>query len=488
MINEYFCTMKSIIRSILVLCLLSFSAAVLCPLQAQELLNYPLDTVNGVEVYRYQVEKSIGLYRVGVNFHVTQEEIIRWNPQLENRGLHYGETLLLPTGRPVVKETKPTVIATTAKETPIVPERRQPEPAPTTVAAEPTTAETIRMIVASALNDSISVVENPMTADNTKFIQPIELALMLPFESQQTKQSGNAERMLEFYQGALIALNEMQNDSVHFRLRVFDTGRSERVVNELCDSTVLDQVQGVLGLVYPIQIERMAAWSAAHQVPLLVPFSAEEEIAQKPYVLQFNSMDKQQADSICAWIKTRDAHCVALEVRAADMSEYARTMRKQMQAHQIKYSAMALRDLLNDSVAYALDTEKENIILLHSDKYQHIRMLLPHLEKLQQAGYRIRIIGQYSWIKENITIPQVYTSMFTAKGNREAYDALWSTYFNTEHASDAPRYDLLGYDLMKALVAWIDNKKTFEGLQSSIRWTQIGEGGWQNNAVSIVEK
>ena len=470
--------MKSIIRSILVLCLLSFSAAVFCPLQAQELLNYPLDTVNGVEVYRYQVEKSIGLYRVGVNFHVTQEEIIRWNPQLENRGLHYGETLLLPTGRPVVKETKPTVIETTVKEVPAQQEKEKPvEPTPV---VSPIVEETVQPAPAPA--------ESTPAVDSTKFIQPIELALMLPFESQQTKQSGNAERMLEFYQGALIALNEMQNDSVHFRLRVFDTGRSERVVNELCDSTVLDQVQGVLGLVYPIQIERMAAWSAAHQVPLLVPFSAEEEIAQKPYVLQFNSMDKQQADSICAWIKTRDAHCVALEVRAADMSEYARTMRKQMQAHQIKYSAMALRDLLNDSVAYALDTEKENIILLHSDKYQHIRMLLPHLEKLQQAGYRIRIIGQYSWIKENITIPQVYTSMFTAKGNREAYDALWSTYFNTEHASDAPRYDLLGYDLMKALVAWIDNKKTFEGLQSSIRWTQIGEGGWQNNAVSIVEK
>ena len=476
--------MKSILRSILVLCLLSFSAAVLCPLQAQELLNYPLDTVNGVEVYRYQVEKSIGLYRVGVNFHVTQEEIIRWNPQLENRGLHYGETLLLPTGRPVVKETKPTVIETTVKEVAAQQEKEKPvEPTPVVA---PIVEETVQPAPAPA--ESTPALDSTPAVDNTKFIQPIELALMLPFESQQTKQSGNAERMLEFYQGALIALNEMQNDSVHFRLRVFDTGRSERVVNELCDSTVLDQVQGVLGLVYPIQIERMAAWSAAHQVPLLVPFSAEEEIAQKPYVLQFNSMDKQQADSICAWIKTRDAHCVALEVRAADMSEYARTMRKQMQAHQIKYSAMALRDLLNDSVAYALDTEKENIILLHSDKYQHIRMLLPHLEKLQQAGYRIRIIGQYSWIKENITIPQVYTSMFTAKGNREAYDALWSTYFNTEHASDAPRYDLLGYDLMKALVAWIDNKKTFEGLQSSIRWTQIGEGGWQNNAVSIVEK
>lgn len=472
--------MKSIIRSLFVFCLYSFSAAVLSPASAQELLNYPLDTVNGEEVYRYQVEKSIGLYRIGVNFHVTQAEIIRMNPQLNDRGLHYGETLLIPTGRPVIIESKPTVIETVVKEVAPVTTPLPSDPNPTLISL---VEESVRLAAETMPNDSITVLDS-----STVKIKPVELALMLPFESQQTKRSGNAERMLEFYQGALIALNEMQNDSVRFRLRVYDTGRSERVVNELCDSTILDHVQGVLGLVYPIQIERMAAWSAVHQVPLIVPFSAGEEIAQKPWVLQFNSMDKQQADTICTWIKNRDVHCVAVEVRTADMSEYARTMCKQMQFHQIQYSAMALRDLLNDSVAYALDTAKENLILLHSDKYQHVRMLLPHLEKLQQEGYRIRIIGQYSWAKESITIPQVYTSMFTANGNQDTYNAQWSTYFKSEHTSDAPRYDLLGYDLMKALVAWIGGKKEFDGLQSTIRWTQVGEGGWQNSAVSIIEK
>ena len=72
---------------------------------AQELLNYPLDTVNGEEVYRYQVERSIGLYRIGVNFNVPQSEIIRLNPQLRERGLHFDEIILLPTGRKVEEKT-----------------------------------------------------------------------------------------------------------------------------------------------------------------------------------------------------------------------------------------------------------------------------------------------------------------------------------------------------------------------------------------------
>ena len=479
-------------RSIIVI-LCTLYSVLSTPMRAQELLNYPIDTVNGEEVYRYQVERSIGLYRIGVNFNVTQSEIIRLNPQLNNRGLHYGETLLIPTGRPVIKQSKATIIKTTVTETPVVPvvPEKPVQVAPVALKQDTVVAPVAPVKDTVAVTDT--VVPTPQVApvaviDTTEAVRTIELALMLPFESQQTKRSGNAERMLEFYQGALIALNQKQNDSLHFRLRVFDTGRSELLVNELCDSTVLDKVQGIMGLVYPIQIERVATWSAIHQVPLIVPFSAEENLANQPYLMQFNSMDKQQADSLCAWIAQRDAHCVALEVRAADMSDYARSMRQQMQAHQIPYSAMALRDLMNDSVEYALDREKENIILLHSDKFQHIRIILPHLEKLQQDGYRIRIIGQYSWVKENISIPQVYASMFTGRGDREAYDALWSTYFNTDHASESPRYDLLGYDLTNALIAWLDGCQAYKGLQSDIRWTQIGEGGWQNSAVSIIAK
>ncbi len=102
---------------------------------AQELLNYPLDTVNGEEVYQYRAEKGIGFYRIGLNFNVSQEDIIRLNPQLKERGVHLDELLLIPTGRPVVKtlpgENKSAKEAETAKteeiETPEVTEVEKPK-------------------------------------------------------------------------------------------------------------------------------------------------------------------------------------------------------------------------------------------------------------------------------------------------------------------------------------------------------------------------
>ena len=448
---------------------------------AQELLNYPLDTINGEEVYKYEVERSIGLYRIGVNFNVTQDDILRLNPQLHEHGVRFGETLYIPTGRKAVKESKATVIKQTVKET-VVP------------ADSAAIRSQVQAVMTAAVDkvqqqqDSVIIIETEEPESTAP--QSYELAIMLPFESQQTKRSGNAERIMEFYQGALLAIHDMQNPNVRFKLRVYDTERSERRVNALCDTTELDSVQGILGLVYPIQIERMAAWCAVHNVPLLLPFSDDGEMTKKPYVLQFYSTDRQEADSLCQWMATRaeQLHCVTVDVRESDMTESIRTLRKQMQEHGIPTSTMALRDLLNDSVAYALDSAKENLIILHSDKLQHVRILLPHLAKIQAAGYRIRIVSQYSWSKEDVSIPQVYTSMFTANAGLEEYETNWKNYYINDHLSEAPRFDLLGYDLTKALVAWLQGKQEMTGLQSVIRWKQDNNGGYQNESIQIVEK
>ena len=471
-----------------------YLALVLCsllliPAKGQELLNYPLDTINGEEVYQYRVEKSIGLYRIGVNFNVSQNDIIRLNPQLRERGLHYDELLFIPTGRPVrpkeaVKEERPQAEEPVKQEEPVVVVEQPVVEQPVTeqpVAEEP-------VVAADSMMPEIQPVILDSVIDGRRVV---EYALMLPFESRQTKRSPSAAHMMEFYQGALLALHDVQNDSLVYRLRVYDVERSERRVKELCDSTELDRVRGVLGLAYSVQIEPMAAWCDAHQVPLLLPFSDNIDLAKHPQVLQFNSTDRQEADSLCQWIAVQGdslIHCVAIEVREADLSTPIRELRKMMDAKGLKYDKLPMRDLMNDSATYALDIEKENLIIVHSDRAQHVRVLLPHITKLQEAGYRVRLVGQYSWQKEKIAIPQVYTSVFTSDLAREDYETLWRQLYVSEPGGDTPRYDLLGYDLMRALVGWNQGEREYVGLQSIIRWQQTGEGGWQNAEVQIIER
>ena len=486
----------------IVLCALS-----LCPLWGQELLDYPLDTINGVEVYRYEVEKSVGLYRISVNFNVTQEDIIRLNPQLRERGLHYGETIFLPTGRKVEKNPVKTddklskvkemrdhsAVQVVLPEQPkarmdsLVTKRSESPDGPQESGIIVLRSDTT--IIGSLAGDSTmldSLATDSLAIDSLVDHRPfVELALMLPFESLQTKRSANADRMLEFYQGVLFALHDLREDSVRYRLRVYDTERSERRIMELCDSTELDSVRGILGLVYPIQIERMANWCYVHEVPLVLPFSDDADLKENRYMLQFNSTDQQEADSLCEWIGAHDVHCVAIESRDAEVSSFIRTLRNTLKRREIGCTTLALRDLMSDSASYALSREKENLIILHSDRFQHVRILMSHLALLQEAGYKIRIVSQYSWQKENISLPQVYTSIFTAESDRERYDAQWQLFFGREHVSEVPRYDLLGYDLMKALLNYINGKTDSYGLQSTIHWQQVENGGWQNGCLKV---
>jgi len=458
----------------------------LCSLLAIELkaqtdsTNCPTDTLDGEIVYKYEVEKSIGLYRIGVNFGVPQSEIIRLNPQLKERGLRFGETLYIPTGRKVERAKKGPVAIREAnlRELNATKELKVRVPADTVKH----TAE-------------IAVVQDSMPATPARpdTVVPdkrlVELALLLPFESGQSKQSQNAERIMAFYQGVLLALHDSQNATTRYRLHVYDTGRSERVINQLCDSNLIDSVQAVLGVAYPIQIERMAGWCRAHNVPMLVPFSSDIDLVNQPNVLQFNSSDRQAADSLCDWIQHRDSlHCVLVETNESETATAISILRDRMKARHIPYRRMAITDLKNDSATYALDSLRENLVILPSDRYQHIHMLLPHLEKLQANGYRIRIVGQYSWQKEDIRIPMVYTSVFTASANQAAYEALWNRYYASEYVSETPRYDLLGYDLAHALLGWLQGQTQHEGLQSNIRWQRIGNGGWQNTGMKVVEK
>ncbi len=467
----------------------------------------PVDTVNGEEVYRYEVEKSIGLYRIGKNFDVPQSEIVRMNPQLKERGLHFGETLYIPTGRKIeaqapVKHDTVVIVDTVTivrHDTIMIAATNQVAVADTLAATDTTAVDSVAaqtiMPADTIAADSVAAVAPvvPFLTQPADGQRTVELALMLPFESKQTKRGANAERIMEFYQGALLALHEAQNDSIFYRLRVYDTERSDRRVAELCDTSCieLENTQGIIGLAYPVQIERMSEWCQAHNVPLLLPFSDDVNLAGNPQLMQFNSTDAQEAEAFCRWISQRDTilHCVTVEAKEAEVAGCVRELHKKMKTDKIASVSTTIRDVLNDSIEYALDAAKTNLIILHSDKYNRVRTMIPHIEQYARRGYDIILLSQYSWQREDIRLPQIYTSVFTGLADLTAYDALWNKYFATEHVSDTPRYDLLGYDLMNAMLRWLQGEQEYTGMQSDIHWFRANEeDGWQNTGVQVVER
>lgn len=83
---------------------------------AQNPKEYKTQVIDGVEYYIYTVQPSEGLYRISVNFGVTQDEILKTNPELQE-GLKSGQVLLIPKKAGVQPQSTASTTTSEAKST-----------------------------------------------------------------------------------------------------------------------------------------------------------------------------------------------------------------------------------------------------------------------------------------------------------------------------------------------------------------------------------
>lgn len=447
-----------------------------CVATTQELLPYPIDTIHGQAVYRYEVEKSIGLYRISVNFSVSQEDIIRWNPELKERGLHYGEILYIPVAGKTVPVAKHSVA-------PAVPAEAQPVSEPVTL---PEKEDKPALILEEVHKDTLPADTLALSAQSAS--SALHIALMLPFQARNSKRDRNMDRFVDFYEGVLLAIRELQADTTRFILDVYDTEKSDLRVRQLVDSGRLEGVDAVLGLAYPMQLMQVGEWAKEKQVPVLAPFIDHiEGIETNPYILQFNPSSQQEAQAMAEWLSEHreKVNCVLIDAKEADIPQSISLLRREIIVRDIPTTTTSIRNILNDSLGTALRNDVENILIFNTEKYSNIQVLIPRIQKV--AGERsITLYSKYSWSKENIPLPQIFTSVFKQQIIDDAvYEEDFQRYFGHEHTTDTPRFDLLGYDLMKELVAYLQGTE-YHGLQSDIRFEHISAaGGLVNTNIEI---
>ncbi len=474
--------MKKSLR-LLALCL----CALVSPLKA-ELLPYPTDTINGQIVYRYQVPKSIGLYRVSVNFGVTQEEIIKWNPQLKERGLHYAETILIPAKdiapevtKPV--EAKPALDVSAMPEAPAVPEASEASAAPEAPVVQQDTVAVVPVDTVTAPADTVS-----LPADT---VQALKIAVLLPLQADLALRDPGMERFVEFYEGVLLAVNDLQQTQP-FELFVYDIGKTEMAINRLVEDSALYGMDAIIGPAYPTQVEALANFAKRDSVPVLIPFTNKvKNIGNNPFLMQFNPDVKNEAKALADYFEPyKDSvNFVFVDAKEADIPYSVREFRQAVRNRDMSVTRISVHDILTDSVSKAFKDSMENVIIFNTEKFSNLQLLLPHVLN-GKAGHHVTMYSQYSWQKEKILLPQIYTSVFATDvpADLAHYESMFDTYFKHEHGTDLPRFDLLGYDITRQLVAWLQGKEYF-GLQSDMKFEKVSEeGGYINTKVAVIRK
>ena len=493
------------------------------PARGQQ-LDYPLDTINGQIYYRYTVERSIGLYRISLNFGVTQEDILKANPHLQHQGLRFEEVILIPAKNlsldlPTTDAPKATVespvqtdkkrgrmvffdddkrvekklttkkpINRKATEQKVIEQTHLDKKSHT---PEPTISDTIAMdtvVLADSLHqEALPKIDSTAT----------RLAFLLPLHADAIKREKNMERFYDFYAGALIAIYEAQAKGQMLEVFTYDIGKTANHTKEILQQhPEIRQMDAVIGPAYSQQVAIVMDSLYKDSVRLLIPFlSRVEGITTHPNVFKFNPSEQIEADTIARYLaqKGDSVNCVLIESKEGDVIPSGiKALHAALQREQVPTTTISLRALLTDSVDGGFRCDIENIVIFNTERYANLQTVMPHLLKLC-GNYRITLYSHYSWQTENIILPQLYASVFAQEPYiPETYQTLFDRYFAHELSSTHPRYDLLGYDLTSHLLHTLHHQtgnEVWEGTQTNIHYLQTApEGGFENHIIHIIHQ
>ena len=509
------------------------------PARGQQ-LDYPLDTINGQIYYRYTVERSIGLYRISLNFGVTQEDILKANPHLQHQGLRFEEVILIP-AKNISLDISTTDVPTTDVPTTDAPTTDVPKASAKSsgqtrdkkrgrmvffdddkriekklATKKPINRKaTEQKVVEQATFDkkphsSEPIVSDTIDIDTVVFVDSLhtealpkidstatQLAFLLPLHADAIKREKNMERFYDFYAGALIAIYEAQAKGQMLKVFTYDIGKTANRTKEILQQhPEIRQMDAVIGPAYSQQVAMVMDSLCKDSVRMLIPFlSRVEGIATHPNVFKFNPSEQIEADTIARYLaqKGGSVNCVLVESKEGEVIPSGiKALHAALQREQVPTTTISLRALLTDSVGGEFRSDVENIVIFNTERYANLQTVMPHLLKLC-GNYRITLYSHYSWQSENIILPQLYVSVFAQEPYiPETYQTLFDKYFAHELSSTHPRYDLLGYDLTSHLLHTLHHQtgnEVWEGTQTNIHYQQTApEGGFENHIIHIIHQ
>ncbi len=362
----------------------------------------------------------------------------------------------------------------------------------------------------SATVDSLAL--DSLAADTIVAQKPIRMAFLLPLMTNQAKRTAAVDRFLEFYEGALIALYEAQREGQRFEVFVYDIEKNDIRIQTILQQPEMQTMDAIIGPAYPAQITHVSKFAYTHQIPTLIPFTnSVPDIDINPYLWQFNPSVESEMDTLIAYTQRTypDAHYVFIHTNTNKPSASTAILHQHLQNQKASLQTITASAVLNDSLAYALQSDRENILVFDNEKYSQVA---PLLEKIRAAkdSYSLTLFSHYGWQDELLPVRSFYASVFNKSKRIDLpltmYELKYKHFFGHERQNTQPRYDLLGYDLTTYFIQMIaplpsphggklaqqdetTDGETYNGLQSDIHFKQVDErGGYENTGIQIMTK
>ena len=279
---------------------------------------------------------------------------------------------------------------------------------------------------------------------------------------------------LEFYEGALLAIDELRDRGYSVTLYVFDTERSRERTGEILRKWEMEEMDLIIGPVNFWNLEIVADFARRHEIPMVSPFSSDREIVRyNPYVFQVTPSYDVEFKSWAEYLSDYYDKTIIV-FHDGDSTEYHRIrllkeelfmkIEEKADLEDVVFKEVVMNDSVFVDMNHVLTQDGENLVVVPSDNEAYVSNVISPLFYLLDQ-YDIEVAGMPQWNKfRNIDLEyfhKLQMSYFTSfyvdyeKPEMKEFIQRFREVYYTEPYRVSPRgYNLsvYGYDLVSAFV------------------------------------
>lgn len=378
-----------------------------------------------------------------------------------------------------------------------------------------TNMELIIPVKRSAIEGDSRSVENEanrLLSQNkpSQSVNVMKVGLLLPFLDE----SGRGHlRLQEYYEGFLLAVEEMKNEGANLELYVFEIGKGNdtQKLGSLLGTMEMKSLNLIIGGVNDEQIRVISDFSKENNIKYVVPFSQSNgEVLNNGNIFQVNplaSATHTKASSL--FLETfRNANVIFVSGGRNDKAEFLSELQLNLRKNSVKYEAISASGSLSTSILPLLSNNKENVIIPASGDANTLRIIIDELKKVQDTnpGYVIRLFGHPEWQTYTNLVDDyhlfgtyIYSPFFIDEKDIETrkFRDKFRKWYDRNLMETYPSYGLWGYDTgLYFLTALRRNGTQFEQniqrirvntLQFAFHFERLNNwGGLINNGLYLV--
>lgn len=296
------------------------------------------------------VAKKETIYKISKKYNITQDEFLDANPAYRYKKLPTGVTVNIPFTAAEQQERNRTI------------------------------EETARKV--ESFDDAALF---QMSRGDVKHFEGITAALLLPFELDDSI-SSEKKKMIEFYQGILLALNKLKDEGVSVNLKVIDTKGEDNSIAPIMNGKDMKGVDIIFGPKYDKQITEASEYSKKHNIPLVLPINSNaEDVFNNPNIFQINTPQSYFQQEIFDNFRKQFSkpRVIILESTGYNNSTFIKGMKQMMDTEKIPYTTISANTEAQ-RIADILKTGYQNIFILNTSSSGALKDIIPILQLVER--------------------------------------------------------------------------------------------------------